>query len=297
MGGLQVVHRRLAMTIISCSFLFLCIGLLIGPAAASAGQTDRVLELRTPEGSIDILLHHTAAPDAIEKLCNLVAGPIFSPGIRSGREPTEGYYEGLAFDHAVPGHEIATSIRPPARAILLPTQIDASALGLDRKHLPTSGKAMDFWQFEIMPEITRLKGKPEPGSILAQWLDLWKKTGNADFLLKISEKEINEGLGYEYEAGLESLPVRRGAVTLRPFDKKNSTPGLIIYLNDRPDLDGRQMVIGKIINGLDLCDAISRHPLTPVHSEEFRPLVPTPILGTALGPDRESKVHGGNHES
>jgi len=266
--------------------------LIPGVAVCAEAQSDRMipLGLETSGGIIVIGLEPAAAPEAVSRLVKLVRGPIFAAEVRSAAAANVGYYEGLLFDSAVPGHQIATGIRPPASSILIPTEIDAKSLGLDRQYMSSSGEAMNRWQFEIMEAMTRIKGAPPRGTALARWFELWKEKGNADFLLKESEMEINEGLGWSYRDGLSSIPIRRGVVTLAPFDKKTSTPGLIIYLVDRPDLDGRQMAIGRVREGLELCDSISRRPLTPSRAEQLRPLTPIRIFKATIGTEAPGTI-------
>lgn len=255
-----------------------------------------ILQLRSSEGLIEIGLDSEAAPNAIRQLRRLVSGPVFDPEIRSSQAPVEGYYDGLSFDHAIPGHEISTSIRPPAPSIRIPGEIDAVSLGLESRYLSSPGEAMDLWQFEIMREMTRTKGPPPEGSRLSKWLAMWKEKGSAEFLLKYSQKEINEGLGYRYQDGLKSIPIRRGVVSLSPLDKNSCTPGLIIYLNDRPELDGRRTAIGRVRKGLERCDAISKRPLIPGRADQFRPIAPIRIFKATIALDTGSRTAPENRQ-
>lgn len=249
--------------------------------------------LETVEGIIEIEVFPDVAPEAVAKLLTLVRGPIFDRELVTEgpeREPV-GYYDGLSFDHARPGAELATGVRPPSNAILIPTQVDAAALGLDQQRLGSSSAAMDLWQHEILPYATSIHGRREPHPRLAEWLVRWRETMRPDFLLEASQLEINEALGYRYQAGLPSLPVRRGSVGLVPASKEWSTPSLIIALTDRPELDGRRMVIGRVVDGLDLADALSRRRLTPDKTASNRPLVPVPILDGRVQCRAPDQVH------
>lgn len=239
-----------------------------------------VIVLNTYDGAIEIEVFPAVGPVAVAQLLRLVEGPIFREEFTTAgpeREPV-GYFDGLLFDHAIPGHEIATSIRPPGSGILVRTQIDATALGLEDRRVESPAAAMDVWQNEILPYEGSIHGRKRPPGLLGEWMADWKDSMRPDFLLGASHKDINEALGFVYECGLPSLPVRRGSVGLRRISKEWSAPALVIALTDRPDLDGRRMIIGNLISDIDVIDRISRRSLTPTKSEQNRPLIPVRIL-------------------
>lgn len=248
------------------------------PTVCNSSQRSFII-LETYDGSIEIEVFPEVAPEAVAQLLRLVEGPIYRDDfIASGpeRDPA-GYFDGLLFGYALPGTEIATSIRPPGAAILIRMQIDATALGLEDRRVESSAEAMDVWQHEILPYDTSIHGRKERPGLLGEWMAEWQETMRPDFLLGATQKEINEALGYMYQSGLPSLPVRRGSVGLRRISKEWSTPALIIALTDRPELDGRRMIIGEVTTGLEIVEHISRRRLTPTKSESNRPLVPVRI--------------------
>jgi cyclophilin family peptidyl-prolyl cis-trans isomerase len=156
-------------------------------------------------------------------------------------------------------------------------QIDATALGLEDRRVESVGAAMDVWQTEIIPYETSIHERKAPPGLLGEWMEQWKETMRPDFLVGASQKDINEAIGYVYQSGLPSLPVRRGSVGLRRISKEWSSPALVIALTDRPELDGRRMIIGELISDIETVDSVSRRKLTPTKSEQFRPFVPVRI--------------------
>lgn len=238
------------------------------------------LVLETAEGPIDIELLPEAAPEAVQRLIRLAEGPVFDPGIAdpdpTGRVP--GYFDGLEFDLAYPHASLATSLRPPPRSVLIPTRIDARALGLDERRIVTGAEANRVWQFELFPYQAGVPSDDELHPRMREWLARWDETKSADFLIGESYREVNEALGYEYAEGLASRPNTRGAVALEPFDRTRSTPRLVILLEDAPHFDGRRMVVGRVASGLEIVDAISARPLIPARQVKNRPLVPVKIL-------------------
>ncbi len=248
------------------------------PTVCNSSQRSFIV-LETYDGTIEIEVFPEVAPEAVAQLLRLVEGPIYrddfiAPGPQ--RDPA-GYFDGLLFDYALPGTEIATSIRPPGAAILIRMQIDATALGLEDRRVESSAEAMEVWQHEIFPYDTSIHGHKERPGLLGEWMAEWQETMRPDFLLDATQKDINEALGYVYQSGFPSLGVRRGTVGLRRISKEWSTPALVFALTDRPELDGRRMIIGNVTSGLEIVDHISRRRLTPTKSESNRPLVPVRI--------------------
>ena len=236
--------------------------------------------LTTQEGEIGIELLPKAAPSAIKRLLGLVQGPIFLPNVtqysRVGDEV--GYYDGLVFDEAVRGTYISTSVRPPSRAVLIETEIDADALGLDQLKITASEDAMFVWQREILPYQTTLPDDSLVPPMLMGWLQTWSTTFDAGFLIGVSRKEINEALGYSYRSGLDSRPVTRGAVSLEPSSPQWSTPRLTIALKRIPSQDGRRMVIGHVAEGLEIADRIATGRLSAHKAVQYKLLVPVKIF-------------------
>jgi len=238
------------------------------------------LILDTAEGSISIELFPKAAPSAVASLIRLVEGPIFLPDLtvnsRVGDEV--GYYDGLVFDGAFRGTYISTALRPPSRAVLIETEIDAEALGLDQLKITASEEAMFVWQHELLPYQTTLPDDSLVPPILMGWLQTWSETFDAGFLIGVSRKEINEALGYSYRSGLDSRPVTRGAVSLEPSSPQWSTPGLSIALKRIPSQDGRRMVIGHVAEGLEIADRIATGRLSAHKAVQYKLLVPIRIF-------------------
>jgi cyclophilin family peptidyl-prolyl cis-trans isomerase len=211
-------------------------------------------------------------------------GPIFDPGLIEDQPGAgaAGYYDGLVFDLAFPRSSLATSVRPPADSILFATEIDADALGLDRQFIETTAEANRVWQFVLFPHLAGLSSDDELHPELREFRTRWGEERNADFLVGVSRKEINEALGYGYREGLDSQKNARGAVALEAFDATRSTPRLVIVLSDAPHFDGRRMVVGRIVSGLELADAISGRPLIPAKAVKNRPMVPVAIAAAGV---------------
>ncbi len=274
-------------------FVLVCVDAISIPNLSTASDLPRptcdppehpYLVLKTVAGSIEIELFPEAAPEAVKRLVRLVRGPVFeSEVLRDGpRNKIVGYYDGLEFDEAYPHTSLATSARQPGDTILIRTQIDADALGLNERRIATAPEATSVWQFELYPYRAGIASDELLHPRMREWLKEWKVSFTADFLVGVSRKDINEALGLSYESGLKSRHVVRGSVSLEPFDAKWSTPRLMIALTDFPKFDGRHMVVGRVVSGLDLADSISARPLNPVRAVRNRPLVPVKISSASV---------------
>lgn len=279
-----VLRRKTKRTVLTAFSLVMISAVVAGGAdpvepCEANGQRPFIV-LTTQEGEIGIELLPEAAPAAVKRLSGLVQGPIFLPDVtqysRVGEEV--GYYDGLVFEEAVRGTYVSTSVRPPSRAVLIETEIDADALGLDQLKITASEEAMFVWQHELLPYQTKLPDDSLVPPKLMGWLQTWSTTFDAGFLLGVSRKEINEVLGYDYRSGLDSRPVARGAVSLEPSSPRWSTPRLTIALKRIPTQDGRRMVIGHVAEGLEIADRISTGRLSAHKAVQYRLLVPIRIF-------------------
>jgi len=277
--------------VVLCCALAACSFLVAASGLPCESPEQPHLVLTTVEGSVEIELFPAAAPEAVARLVRLAVGPVFDSTLVNTdlRHGIVGYYDGLWFDLAYPHTSLATSVRPPADTFLIRTQIDAGALGLDARLILTAPEATNVWQFELFPHSAGLAADADLHPRLQEWLGRWNETFSAGFLVGVSQREINEALGYSYVSGLESQPVTRGSVALEPFDTTWSTPRLVIALRDFPKFDGRRMVVGRVVSGLDLVDDISARKLSPDRAVRNRPLVPVKISGARVDCRRPGK--------
>ena len=143
---------------------------------------------------------------------------------------------------------------------------------------------MGVLQRELLPAFARSGKTAEAGSPLAAWLETWYRTRDPGFLVGASRQAINEALGHRYELGLGSQPPLRGTVALQPASPTRSTANLAFLLSDMPSRSGRWMVIGQVIEGLDVVEAISLRPRAPGARgyKGFEPANPAAVVSTEL---------------
>jgi len=238
-----------------------------------------LLTFETAVGDVKVRLEPAAAPHTVARLVRLARGPIFDADLVTSNLEV-GFYDGLGFDFTKPNIEVRTATRNPVAAFSFPMEVDANSLGLDKRQLESAGTAMDVWQMELYPHFTRHEHRGGVTTRLADWVQRWRESHQADFLVGVSRKTINEALGYEYTEGLESIPARRGAVLAHPATPTRSTARLRFLLTDMPSVDGRATVVGRVAEGLDVLGRIAASPLLPppyVDKNAYRPVDPVVI--------------------
>ena len=278
---------------------------LAGCAAARAGRQpdaaapDPCLRLQTAAGAIVLRFDRAAAPEAVAAL-----------------EQGDGSsFAGLAFDFERPHLELRLEPRPADADSTVELVDDAAALGLDRKRIADAGEAMDVLQFELLPAAQRAatRRKPEPGPApeterenpgqqsgdlraeeegrgedeepatprLAAWRERFEKDYDPSFLVGTSRQEVLEALGYHFHSGLDSKPPLRGAVALVPASPSRARLELSILLADHPTRLGKWLVVGRVVAGLDVAEAISLRPLADARLDDGRPRDPLTVQTSA----------------
>lgn len=276
--------------------LLLALGaVLVGAPAAQAG--DPCLRLDTAGGPITLQFARAAAPGTIAAIERLAAGPIYDPGVvpRPEAARSTGYFDGLAFDYTRPHLEIRLAAREPAAAFTVPTELDAAALGLDLQRVADAGEAMNLLQLELLPAIQRPNSTRRSTPALEEWSRRFASSGyDASFLVGKSRRELFEAIGYRFAAGLASLPARRGAVALVPASPTESVLSLAILLADHPTRTGRWMIVGRVLEGLEVAESIALAPHAVPEAKDNRPLVPTVVRQAELLTDCPATSGGGS---
>ena len=237
------------------------------------------LILETSADRVTVKLTPASAPESVSWIVRLARGPVFADEL-IGDDRRHGFFDGLIFDYTRPLMEVRTSDRAPSGSFSHPMEVDATALGLDKKLVEDAGAAMDTWQFELYPHFTYYEHRGGVTQQLQEWVQQWRDTGSADFLVGVSQQIINEALGYTYTDGLKSLPPERGVVLLHPAGPSQSTARLRFLLEDQPRLSGRATSIGRVESGMEVLEQIAKRPVIPppyADKNAFQPLQPLTI--------------------
>jgi cyclophilin family peptidyl-prolyl cis-trans isomerase len=271
------------------------------PSAESACGNRIGLRMVLDEGEIVIELDPAAAPDTIRTILALIEPQPQPEG------ETRGYYDGLTLSHTWPHIEVGTGVRP-GESVAIPQEIDAASLGLDTEKITESSTAMNLWQFEFAEANERWKSEGSRPKQFEEWFRIFIETNSVDFLMEVSKKEINEVLGYRYVSDRRSLRARRGYVYLKPRSTVENSPALRILLTDRPQLDGRVTVVGRVVKGLELAQQLSvcelktfrnrpiYEPVDPVVIRRMEPIELTEVISTSRSRDGAPRATDPNNQ-
>ncbi len=246
-----------------------------------AGENPVVI-IDTSMGAIHVELFCDAAPKTVETFVGLAEGTVAWTDPKTRQAVKRPLYDGLVFHRVIADFMIQGGC-PLGTGTSMPIQIDdemcASALGLDKMTAFENGMPHPYL-YPNQTEIQRHLVQPA-----AKKLGI---TSNADMakrqkelmkeLESVTLEELYERAGFAYQDGLPSKPMVRGVIAMANTGRPN-TNGSQFFLTvvDRPMLTGRHTVFGKVIEGMDVVDAISvvktgpgDRPLTPVKIHSIR---------------------------
>ena len=280
--------------------LLLALPLLAGAAAGASHAPEPTdepcLRLETDEGAILLRLSRAAAPRAVEAIERLARGPIWNLDLlpRPEAARSAGYFEGLAFDYARPHLELRLPARAPEAAFTVEAELDGVALGLDRQRVADVGEATERLQQELLPALQRPGAERASTPRLEEWRRRFEEGGyDASFLVGKSRQELLEAIGFSYRAGLASLAPTRGAVALVPVSPTEARLSLSILLADHPARTGKWVVVGRVVGGLEIAEAISLRPYAEAARRDFRPAAPALVRSANLLAECASAPEGG----
>ena len=246
--------------------LSLFVSVSVGASPASSGAQISQVVIDTSHGRLTVELDTRSAPVATTALIAALE---------------QGGYDNAQLNWIQPHVEIR--IEAPAGSKDYPSELNAVALRLDQQVITDAGKARNTIQRELEP--AWMKAGAGATAQLNQWIQEWRKSFVPDFLIGITRTQINEALGYHYQLGVSSRPVRRGSVALVPAAPGRSTLALAIILRDQAARDGRWVVVGEVRSGLDIAEQIALEPRT--HPKLHQPLTPIRVRHTrVLSPDQ-----------
>lgn len=254
------------------------------------------LRLETAEGALVIALAPDSAPAAVAAIERLARGPIYDAAVlpNPGAAEGSGYFDGQPFDFAKPKLELRLAGRAPVAAFSVAAELDATALGLDDRKVADAGEAMDRLQMELLPALKRPTSERRATPRLEEWAARFEQAGyDPSFLVGTSHEELLEAIGYRFTDGLASRPALRGAVALVPSSPTEATMTLSILLADHPRRTGRWVVVGHVVSGLELADAIASRPLASVEMRNYRPLSPVTVDRASFLSSCEETSKGG----
>ena len=266
--------------------------------AAMENPTNPLLLMETTQGNIYLELLPAEAPRNVANVLALAAGEVellphptdadltqeqqqqssrWRRRSRS-REPapplpdpvTLPFYDGSRFHRVIPGYLIQTGsplLNPQGMPrSLLADEINADDLGLQDEPLILTdgsinpllgaGDQEDFAEAVLRPLYGRL-GIDNLGNLLSRQDTVLQR------LQQMSIKDVLENQNYSFDRSRPSRPVNRGVVALANTGPDSNGPEFFIPLADAPALTGRHTVIGRVVQGMEVVDAIGRVPVQP----------------------------------
>ncbi len=231
--------------------------------AAMADQSNPLIEFRTSKGLIYIELFSEEAPKNVSQIVALINGEVelIDENTQSTFKPF--YYNGLIFHKVVPGFIVQTgspNLSPVgAPKTLLEDEINAGALGLGSETvLRPDGSTNPLLNLVSEEEFATNVLRPlyQDMAITDASAVLARQEAILSRLQSLTIKQLYELQGYRYLNNRFSHSNLRGTVALANSGPNTNTPEFFINLTDSPWLDGKHTVIGSVVEGFDVVEAI-----------------------------------------
>ncbi|MEM6393094.1 MAG: peptidylprolyl isomerase [Planctomycetota bacterium] len=245
--------------------------------------------LTTNKGVIRVELLADAAPKTVANFVGLATGTKTFNNPATGEPMTGKFYDGLVFHRVIPnfmiqgGDPLGTGRGSPGYRF--EDEIDADALGLnDVKAFDENGQPnpvlgirsqQQFQQTIILPLYEELGINSQ--ATFDQKKDQLQTRVDA-LIANGTVKDVFEMQGYAYTEGLPSKKPLRGMMAMANAGPNTNGSQFFINVADTPWLAGKHTVFGKVLEGMDVVDAISMVPTGP----QNRPAEPVVIESVVI---------------
>ncbi len=261
------------------SFLLLMLALLPTHSMADADTARLAMEdagnplilITTTNGNIFVEMLRQEAPNNVQHFLALAAGEIEIVNAVTNEQAFSRYYDGMRFHRVIPGFIIQAG-SPIYHAFGAPVntltdEINAEALGLNlTKAMNEDGtfNAMlnintksDF-DAEILKPLYRRMGIDTIAALISRQDEVLQALQN------LTVKAVYENQGYSYRSNALTRPISRGVIALANQGPNTNGPEFFISLSDAPWLSGKHTVIGKVVEGMEVVDAIGTRAVDPL---------------------------------
>lgn len=248
-------------------------------AMADASSARSVMEdpgnplmlISTSRGDIFLEMLRQEAPNNVQHFMSLAAGEIeiLDAVTNTGLRPR--YYDGMRFHRVIPGFIIQAgspayhSLGAPGMA--LADEINADALGLNRANVmnPDStfnplldiGSKAEF-DADILRPLYRNLGIDSVTELVARQEEVLRT------LQSMTVKTAYENQGFRYRSAAPTRPISRGVVALANQGPNTNGAEFFISLTDAQWLSGKYTVIGRVVEGMEVVDAIGAQAVDPL---------------------------------
>ena len=94
-----------------------------------------------------------------------------------------------------------------------------------------------------------------------------------ELITSLTLKQAYEIKGYKYTSNFITREITRSIVALANSGPDSNGPEFFIATSDLPWLNGKHTVIGKVVEGMDTVDAITKTEIDPLDPSRFATLI------------------------
>lgn len=230
-----------------------------------------LLLIATSSGDIYLEMLRQEAPINVQRFMDLAAGELEILDAATNSRVLSRYYDGMRFHRVLPGFIIQAG-SPVYHAFGAPEttladEINADALGLNlmkvmnpdgsfNAMLNINNKA-DF-DNEILRPLYRRMSIDSIAELTARQDEVLQALQN------LTLKAAYENQGFNYRSTALTRPISRGVVALANQGPNTNGPEFFISLSEAPWLTGKYTVIGKVVEGMEVVDAIGVVAIDPL---------------------------------
>lgn len=189
-------------------------------------ETVRVI-LKTTKGDITLDLEGARAPITVGNFVALAR---------------DGFYDGTSFHRVIPNFMIQGG--------------DPFSQDQTQRSVHGTGDPGYKFQDEINAESYGLHEKKLADVVPPEALE-----GAPEAILEMTIKEFYESQGYQYTTDFQSLPLERGVIAMaNGGPNTNGSQFFILVTSEVPHLEGKHTPFGRVVEGMDIVDAIVAVP-------------------------------------
>lgn len=230
-----------------------------------------LLLIATSNGNIYVEMLRQEAPNNVQRFMDLAAGEVEIVNTATNERAFSRYYDGMRFHRVLPGFIIQAgspihhAFGAPANT--LTDEINADALGLNlTKAMNADGtfnallniNSKSDFDVEILKPLYRRMGIDTITALISRQDEVLQALQN------LTVKAVYENQGFNYRSTALTRPISRGVVALANQGPNTNGPEFFISLADAPWLSGKYTVIGKVVEGMEVVDAIGAKAIDPL---------------------------------
>ena len=243
-------------------------------------NSNPLMLLSTSLGDIYIELFKVEAPNNVDNFLALAHGEIEFTEKDSGNTFYPRYFDGMQFHRVIPNMLIQAG-SPQYHPLGMPRRILADEINADILGLDEQPVLNEFGEFNSLLNISDQSNFRD---VLLEPILQHLRIGSDseltnrqyeiyDFIANLTIKQAYELGGYTYNSDLTTRRITRSIVALANSGPNSNGPEFFIATSDLPWLNGKHTVIGKVVEGMETVDAISRTEIDPLDPSRFATLI------------------------